>query len=115
MEEIAVVTNVVGEAWMRAEDGTLVPLQVGDKLPLDAVVVTGGSGVVSIESMGIPPIVIGSSREVALGQDIVQDTGDTFSVGAAASDSAVFTSEATSPLLARTFHQPGRPNDFRSV
>ncbi|HLU18313.1 MAG TPA: retention module-containing protein, partial [Pusillimonas sp.] len=64
------VTQLVGQAWIRNPDGTLTPLRPGMSVPVDANIVTADGSMVVLEADGYPPIVIGGGRDVVLSADM---------------------------------------------
>ena len=61
---------------MRGADGTLVALRPGMRIPVGADIVTGESSTVELQASGVPPVIIGEERDVALGADVFQPDVD---------------------------------------
>src|SRR6201991_3271258 len=66
----AVVTQVVGRAWIRNSDGSLTELHVGSKIPPDTEIVTASGGTVALQTDGGMPLTIGENRDVAYSADM---------------------------------------------
>src|SRR5690606_24969081 len=67
---VASVTFVQGQAWAKAPDGSLRPLQLGDQLMADEVVVTGDGARIELDFGEGEPVVIAANQEVGLGPDL---------------------------------------------
>ncbi|HUH60369.1 MAG TPA: retention module-containing protein, partial [Candidimonas sp.] len=72
----ALVTHVVGQAWMRSSDGALVPLAPGMRVPVNAEIVTADGGRVELQADGVPPLVIGENRDFLFTADVAQGDVD---------------------------------------
>ncbi|WP_415834913.1 retention module-containing protein, partial [Bordetella bronchialis] len=66
----AVVTQVVGRAWIRNKDGSLTELHVGSRIPPDTEIVTASGGTVALQTEGGMPLTIGENRDVAFNADM---------------------------------------------
>src|SRR5690625_3305893 len=81
------VSRLSGTAWVRGDSGELRLLEVGDRVPADAEIITAEGASVELQAEGALPITIGAGREVALDPEL-------FDVGAG-SDS---TESSVAPL-----------------
>ncbi|WP_094847055.1 retention module-containing protein [Bordetella genomosp. 9] len=66
----AVVTQVVGRAWIRSSDGSLVELHAGSRIPPDTEIVTASGATVALQTEGGMPLTIGENRDVAFNADM---------------------------------------------
>ncbi|MEQ4616528.1 MAG: retention module-containing protein, partial [Corticimicrobacter sp.] len=62
----AIVGKLVGQAWVRGEDGQLTPLRQGMRVPENAEIVTSAGASVQLDFEGQPSVVIGADRAVQL-------------------------------------------------
>src|SRR5690625_712935 len=60
------VSNLIGNAWIRLENGELQPLEIGDRIPTDAEVITAPGATITLEADGLPPFIVGEDREMLL-------------------------------------------------
>ncbi|MBN2643840.1 MAG: retention module-containing protein, partial [Desulfuromonadaceae bacterium] len=65
-QSVAVVTSIVGKAYVRADDGTLVELKVGDVLQPGQVVITSAGGQVELDMGGSEAFTLNSDQTVRL-------------------------------------------------
>lgn len=73
----SLVTQITGQAWIRAADGSLTPLHEGMRIPADADIVTGNSGsTVQLQLDGQPPLIIGENRDMRVSADMAQGDVD---------------------------------------
>src|SRR5699024_117493 len=70
------VSNLVGNAWVRLESGELQPLEIGDRIPTDAEVITAPGATITLEADGLPPFVVGEDRELLLDPSLFEDEVD---------------------------------------
>ncbi|WP_094841649.1 retention module-containing protein [Bordetella genomosp. 11] len=66
----AVVTQVVGRAWIRNSDGSLTELHAGSRIPPDTEIVTATGATVALQTEGGMPLTIGENRDVAFNADM---------------------------------------------
>uniref|UniRef100_UPI0039EE3DC9 retention module-containing protein n=1 Tax=Bordetella sputigena TaxID=1416810 RepID=UPI0039EE3DC9 len=66
----AVVTQVVGRAWIRNSDGSLTELHAGSRIPPDTEIVTASGATVALQTEGGMPLTIGENRDVAFNADM---------------------------------------------
>ena len=91
--EVAVVTKVTGQAWIRTDDGQLVAVHEGQRIPLDTVIITGDGASVQLSADGVPSIMVGANREFVFSGDVVQTNVD--SADSAVSDTPALNTLAT--------------------
>ncbi|PWF21741.1 retention module-containing protein [Corticimicrobacter populi] len=72
----AIVGKLVGQAWIRGEDGQLTPLRQGMRIPDNAEVVTSAGASVQLDFEGQPSVVIGADRAVQLDASMAQSDVD---------------------------------------
>lgn len=65
----AVVTSLIGRAWMRGGDGSLTELRAGSKIPAGAAVMTDAASTIALRAAGIP-VVIGAGRLVTMSGEV---------------------------------------------
>ncbi|KCB24733.1 EAL domain-containing protein [Bordetella hinzii] len=65
----AVVTSLIGRAWMRGGDGSLAELRAGSKIPAGVDVMTDAASTIALRAAGIP-VVIGASRLVTMSGEV---------------------------------------------
>ncbi|MBN9403758.1 MAG: retention module-containing protein, partial [Burkholderiales bacterium] len=68
--DTVLISHVVGKAWMRASDGTLVALREGMRVPADAHILTEEGASVTLQADGTPPVVIGENTDMVVTDDI---------------------------------------------
>ncbi|NYT65951.1 retention module-containing protein [Alcaligenaceae bacterium] len=83
MATTSLVTQVIGQAWVRGTDGTLSPIHQGMQIPADADVVTSTGASVQLQTNGQPPLTIGGGRDVQLGVETAQADVDPSTAAAA--------------------------------
>src|SRR5690606_6207993 len=65
------VLNVIGDAWIREPDGSLVLIRPGMHIPAGADIVTADGASVELQADGFPAFIIAENRDVQLGADLV--------------------------------------------
>ncbi|MDN5843764.1 MAG: retention module-containing protein, partial [Alcaligenaceae bacterium] len=78
--DTVLVSNVTGKAWIRTDDGSLIPLHENMRIPADAHIITDSGSQVTLMASGVPPIIVGEGRDLVLNVDVTQTpdaTGNT--------------------------------------
>lgn len=93
--EVATITKLTGQAFVRNADGSLTPLREGSRIPADAEIVTRDASNVEMAIDGQQaPVVIGENRAVAVTGEMVQPTDSTDAAIAAPSADPLTTDSA---------------------
>ncbi len=69
--QVATVTLVVGQAWLKQPSGERLPLKEGMTVSQGDEIVTGDGSTVRLQMAGSDPIYIGSEREFLFGSEVV--------------------------------------------
>src|SRR5690625_4574315 len=67
------VSELSGTAWVRDESGELRALQEGDRIPVDAEVITAPGASISLQADGMPSFTVGGDREITLDPSLFDD------------------------------------------
>jgi len=70
--QVATVTLVIGQAWVKQPNGERLPLKVGMTVAQGAEIITGDGSTVRLDLADSDPIYIGSDREFLFGSDVIQ-------------------------------------------
>jgi len=60
------VTKLVGQAWIRASDGSLTVLKEGMRIAGDAELVTASGSSVQLQADGMPLLTVGENQQLTL-------------------------------------------------
>ncbi|MDH1902702.1 retention module-containing protein, partial [Comamonas aquatica] len=66
------VTKLVGQAWVRASDGSLTVLKEGMRIAADAELVTASGSSVQLQADGMPLLTVGENQQLTLAPDLLQ-------------------------------------------
>ncbi|MCT9812907.1 retention module-containing protein, partial [Acidovorax sp. Be4] len=64
------VTQLIGQAWIRAADGSLTVIHQGMRIPVDAEIVTASGSSMQLQADGMPPLTVGENQATVLTADL---------------------------------------------